>query len=707
MSDDALLISTFAESGSQEVFAHLVGRHVHLVYSACLRQLKNPVLADQATGAVFVLLSRDAKKLKGTLSLVPWLFDTARRVCRGVAKLVKADDGAPAGGAIYAGPTDWAKLGPQIDEAIETIPDGAREAVLLKYVANLSVRDVAEAMDMDDRAAGQRISAGVARLRRYFEARNSFLPPDALVAAIQAHMIQGAPASVSYNATLAALSPASVPSPATAIADAAASSLRRERMISLATALCLVLLAGLCVVKISAMVKRAQLAATQASTAPVGGTDGSADPRNPGKEPVIPVLPPLPEKQPAATKPSKPLDPALVTRFITAIRQSDFNAVQQLVDREESLVNAKDPKTGRSAVEIAADLVLWSRQDSTQIAHFLIDNGADASLPTLARAGHRDALSYKLHFNLDLLNAKDAGGLTLLQRAALLPGSSPECEQVVDMLIQFGAKVDIWSACTFGRMEDVAAALAENPKLVNQPCLGATPLNWATRPRRYATDPLAIPKLLIEKGADIRSRDTACDGMTPLHHAAAWGGQVAVAGLLLEKGADVNVLDDFGWTPLDYAIDRGRKEMVDFFESKGGRRTTKDFTDQPSKTARFYAAVQAMDVDLTHRLLDDTPELATARGITGETPMHWAVRHDQLAAVKHLLEKGGDAKALNARNGQTLLHVAAQHTDDAAMAKLLLEKGIDPAAKDRFGKTALEYATQNGHQGVAGVLKGG
>ena len=96
MTDDALLITTFVESGSQEVFAHLVARHVHLVYSACLRQLKNPVLADQASGAVFVLLARDAKKLKGTLSLVPWLFDTARRVCRGAAKLVKAEEGAAA-----------------------------------------------------------------------------------------------------------------------------------------------------------------------------------------------------------------------------------------------------------------------------------------------------------------------------------------------------------------------------------------------------------------------------------------------------------------------------------------------------------------------------------------------------------------------------------------------------------------------------------
>ena len=745
MTDDAQLLDAFAQSQSSDAFAHLVGRHVHLVYSACVRQLRNPVLADQATAAVFVLLARQASRLKGSASLVPWLFDTTRRVCRGAAKLAPSSSGGAVAeaGPIYSGPTDWANLGPRIDEAIESVPDAAREALLLKYLANLSLRDVANAMGIDDRAAGQRISAGVARLRRYFESRNAFLPPDALVAAVQAHMVQAAPGSVSYNATLAALGPASAPTAATAIADAAAGSLQRQRIILLVTAICLALLVGLCVVKLYAVVKRAQLAATQATTAPAGGGATGDPATDPGqKTPVTPTLPPLPEKPLAATKPAKALDPALVACFIQAIRQSDFDAVQQLIDREESLVNARDPKSGRSAVEIAADLVVWSKQDATRIAHYLIENGADTAIHTSARAGHRNHVLIQLHFHPELLNAQDADGLTPLQRAALVPGSSPECEEVVDMLIQFGAKVDIWTACTFGRMGDVEQARGDDPKLVNQPCLGATPLNWATRPRRYATDPLAIPRLLIDKGSDVRSRDTAGDGMTPLHHAAAWGGQVAVAGLLLEKGVDVNVLDGFGWTPLDYAVERGRKEMVEFFESRGGKRTTTDYPDRPIKTMRFYAAVQAMDVDLTHRLLDDTPELAKACGPTGETPMHWAaaggnneiidllladkadvnaqetnklggtplhwaVKEDRVETVKHLLGKGGDAKAINTRSGQTLLHVAAQNTDDAALVELLLGKGIYPAAKDRFGKTALDYAEQGGHAKAARKLKGG
>lgn len=735
MTDDALLISTLAETQSPEVLAHLVGRHVHLVHSSCLRQLKNPVLADQSTSAVFVLLTRNAGRLKGSMSLVPWLFDTTRRVCRGALKLAKANE-SPAEAPNFAGSTEWRKIAPIIDEAIEAIPDPARHALLLKYVANLSLRDVADALGVDERTAGQRISTGVTRLRRNLESQNYFLPPDTLVAAIQAHMVQAAPVNVANNALAAAASPSNLPTAATAIADAAASSLSRERLISLVTALLLVLLAGLCVVKISQVIKRAQIAATQPTTAPASPNE------NPKPSPNPPAIPPLPDKQTAATKPTKPLDPVLSAKLIAAIQQSSFNAVEQLIDRDENLVNARDPKTGKSAIEIAADLVLWSRQDATKIAHYLIENGADASAHTLARAGSRDYLLFKLHFHPELLDAKDASGLTLLQRAALVPGSSPECEEVVDMLIQFGAKVDIWSACTFGRDGDVEQALADDSKLVNQPCLGATPLNWATRPRRYAADPLAIPRLLAAKGADLQSRDIANDGMTPLHHAAAWGGQVAVAEFLLQKGVDVNALDDFGWTPLDYAIDRGRKEMIEFLQSKGGHRTTKDFPDQPFKTARFYAAVQANDVDLTHRLLDDTPELAKSRGVTGETPMHWAaangsneiidllladkadinaqeankfggtplhwaVKHHHFATVKHLIEKGGDPKIINLRSNQTLLHVAAENSDDVQLIEFLLSKGIDPKAKDRLGKTALDYATQHGHLTVASKLKGG
>ena len=87
---DAEMLAQFVQSRSPEAFGHVVGRHVHLVYSACLRQLREPVLADQATQGVFVLLAREAPRLKVGASLVPWLFDAAQRVKIGTSGMPEA-----------------------------------------------------------------------------------------------------------------------------------------------------------------------------------------------------------------------------------------------------------------------------------------------------------------------------------------------------------------------------------------------------------------------------------------------------------------------------------------------------------------------------------------------------------------------------------------------------------------------------------------
>ena len=761
--DDAQLTEAVARWGGDgpDALNLLIAKHVHFVYSATLRMLADPALAEQATDATFVLLVRHAAGLGRTRSLVPWLFNTAWHACRSIRKLNRSASrpaqSAPAAGfqigagpaSVYLPPTDWSNLSPRLDEALARLPSDDRDAVLLKYFANLPLREVALSIDVSDLAAGQRISAGIAGLRRRLERHNLNIAPDALVAAIQARGVQPAPGHVIPSAIAASSTarhqpalPQTAPTFPAAVADHVTASLTRAKWVTLASAACVVVLVAILSLKVVSMVKNGRLfaAATQPATRP---TDtGSANQR----EQPIPERPPavMPQVTSPAPqiKPVRHVDPELAARFIQAIRQGNVPAVEQMAFEEEALVNATDPRTGRSAAEIAAEQVAWKRADATRIAHFLIDSGAKVDVHTAARAGHADQVARILIANLSLMNSKDARGLTPLQRAALIDGVSPECEQVVDMLIQARADVDLWTACTFALPDEVRRALAEDPRRVNAPLHGATPLHWAARPRRYTEDPLAIPKLLIDKGADASARDSSRDGMTALHHAAEWGAQPALAQLLIEKGVDVNVADDFGWTPMDYAVSRSRKEMAEFLASRGGKRTTVDPPTQPLKTPRMFAAVMSGDDKQTKILLDDNPELAKVRGPTGETPMHhaaaggylaiidllltdkadvnaqetnkyggtplhWAVRHGRVDAVTLLLSKGADAKAINARNGQTLLHVAAQHTDDPELAELLLSNGVDPAAKDRFMKTALDYARSQGHSKVLGKLTTG
>jgi len=54
-------------------------------------------------------------------------------------------------------------------------------------------------------------------------------------------------------------------------------------------------------------------------------------------------------------------------------------------------------------------------------------------------------------------------------------------------------------------------------------------------------------------------------------HRAAWKGHKEIAELLIENGADLNVKDDDGRTPLDWAIMRNHTEIADLLHKHGGK----------------------------------------------------------------------------------------------------------------------------------------
>lgn len=78
MNDDLTLLRGYARSHSEDAFAALVARHVNLVHSVALRQVRDAHLAQEITQAVFIILARKANSLGDKTILSGWLCRTAR-----------------------------------------------------------------------------------------------------------------------------------------------------------------------------------------------------------------------------------------------------------------------------------------------------------------------------------------------------------------------------------------------------------------------------------------------------------------------------------------------------------------------------------------------------------------------------------------------------------------------------------------------------
>jgi RNA polymerase sigma factor (sigma-70 family) len=205
---DLELLKRYTRDRTEDAFTEIVRRHLDLVHSAALRQVRSPQLAEEVAQSAFTDLARNAQRLAPDTILTAWLYQVTRRtaidVVRREARRQLREQIATEMNAMNATTADWTHIEPLLDEAMAALDDTDRAAVLLRYFENKSLREVGAALGTSDDAAQKRVSRAVERLRDFFAKRGVTVGAGGLVIVISANAVQAAPIGLAVTISTAA-----------------------------------------------------------------------------------------------------------------------------------------------------------------------------------------------------------------------------------------------------------------------------------------------------------------------------------------------------------------------------------------------------------------------------------------------------------------------------------------------------------------------
>ena len=178
--DEALMLRY--QQGDRSAFALLVRRHQTPLYNFALRQIRVQAVAEDVVQETFVRVVQKAVEFKHEARFTTWVYTITRNLCidhmrkRALRKhpsLDEAKDGdGPTLGEQTADPrasvereATGTELKERITLAVDKLPDDQREVFLMREVANLPFKEIADITGVPENTVKSRMRYALERLQ--------------------------------------------------------------------------------------------------------------------------------------------------------------------------------------------------------------------------------------------------------------------------------------------------------------------------------------------------------------------------------------------------------------------------------------------------------------------------------------------------------------------------------------------------------------